>query len=247
MKRSVLILGCASFPEFEDVVEKFNPQVWCINECRPPRIYHRWHQLHSFKFLARAHGEIHEAYFRWLSQLEVPLVLFPREAHSWESYTSSCGEELPRPRIIEYPVDRAIALAGRPYFDTSFAWLTAAAILEGYERIIIGGVTFGKEAEKLWMSRRIAASVVESVITKERKWTEELREGPLVTQKNILNDLRGVLSGDESWAIPCLSYHLGLAQGRGVETIVLGDGNGLFLNKWGDGARYGMDERAGGE
>ena len=239
MKSSVLILGCNPVSQFDRVLEEYAPQVWCMNNSPPPRVFHRWFQLHSFNHMIKAHGI---GYLRHLSKCSVPLVLFPREAE----HPEKMGMET-RPEIIPYPVEAALELAGRPYFDTSFAWMVVMAILEGFERIIIAGVTFGKETEKLWLSRKIAASVVEAVAAKDRGWTEDLRKGPLIHSERIINNLRGELSGDESWAVPCLSYHLGIAQGRGIETIVLGEGSGLYVNKWGGGALYGMDERAGGE
>lgn len=167
MKKSVLILGCVPFPEFDQVVKKYRPQVWCINACTPPSVYHRWFQLHPFNHM-----------------------------------------------------------------------VTALAVLEGFDRIIIGGVTFGKESENLWLARRKAADIIEFD-----------RLGPLSTEEmvRLTNDLRGVRSGNESWAVPCLSYHLGIAQGRGIETQIFGEGNGIFFNKWGEGALYGIDPRAGGE
>jgi len=240
MKKSVLILGCNPVSQFDRVLEDYTPQVWCINNSLAPRVLHRWFQLHSFNHMGKAHGP---GYLGELMKCPVPLVLFPREAQALVTMDFAS-----KPEIIPYPVEAALALAGRPYFDTSFAWMVAMAILEGYERIIIAGVTFGKDAWKLWLSRRVAASLVESVVAKDRRWTEELRHGPLALHpERIVNDLRGVLSGDESWAVPCLSYHLGIAQGRGIETIVVGEGAGLFSNKWGEGALYGIDERAGGE
>ena len=219
--KTVLILGSSPFPEFEETLRIHNPEIWCLNKTKPPREYHRWFQLHSFKHMVKAHGE---EYLDKLFKCPVPLVLFPREAEKWASLRE----------VIPYPVDAALKLASRPYFDGSFAWMIAMAILEGYDRIILGGLSLGEDVKKLWQNRLLAA-----------EWLED--HDPKRDVRQVVNNLRGVFSGDESWAIPCITYFLGLAQGRGIETLVIGDQHGLFFNKWGDGALYGYDPRAGGE
>ena len=132
---------------------KFMPaDVWTLNDCFFPDST-RHFQLHSFYEMHRAHGQ---EFFEKLSKLDIPLVLFPREEEEWvkaygrsqhwaqvqkieEIDKESFVEGLPLPPggIITYPVDDAVTLAGREYFDNSINWLIAMAILGGYERIVI--------------------------------------------------------------------------------------------------------------
>lgn len=229
--RTVLILGCAQWSGFDRVHRKYRPDVWTINNCRPPKRYDLWSQLHGFETMVEAHGE---SYLLMLSELECPLLLFPKQASSWNSYMRKrFGRKIRRPTILDYPVKEAIALTGRKYHDNSFAWLIDLAILWRYDRIILAGVDYGGDVEKLWKVRRRAANIIEGK-GKLRKRAD----------RNLTNDLRGILAGDESWAIPCISYHMGIAQGRGIETMVLGEKNGIFYDKW--GGLYGIHPKVGG-
>lgn len=242
---------------------KFMPaDVWTLNDCFFPDST-RHFQLHSFYEMNRAHGP---EYFKKLSKLDVPLVLFPREEEEWsEAYSrklrgvihpvdESFVEGLPLPPggIIQYPAIEAVTLACRAYFDNSVNWLMAMAVLEGYERIVLTGISFGDSKEQLWRVRRMAASMLEDFLNTgkigEDYWggDEKKKEKLLLA---MVDDLRGMFGGDESWAVPAASYHAGVAAGHGVEVIAHGDTTGLFYDRWSPDdkpALYGMHPDSGG-
>ena len=185
------------------------------------------------------HGE------KYLDELErrtrkIQLVLMPREAEAW-------NKDIYCSLAVAYPVKDAIVLAGREYFDNSIPWMIALAVLENYERIVLTGVEYGSKT--LWKARRDAADMLE-----EYKGCREITVEPKAERNKtlikLINNLRGILSGDESWAVPCISYHLGIAQARGIETVVVaGEKSGLFVDKWsmdGKPALYGLSKDAGG-
>lgn len=236
-KKTVVLLLCDKRTDADEVVKKYAPtDVWTLNNCFKRQSTQHF-QLHGFKTMLEAHGK---DYFKKLGRLTVPLVLFPLQAQTFSSFTLELyGYHIPSPLIRTFVVEEVIELGGRPYLDNSVDWMTAIAILEGYKRIILTGVSFGESATELWKVRERAADLIEFPPS-EAAWKHD---------KQLVDDLRGMHAGDESWAIPCISYWAGIAQGRGVEFIVEGKHHGLFYDRWSKGvgsALYGIDPRAGG-
>jgi hypothetical protein len=237
--RTVILLLCDKRTIAAEVVEKYAPaDVWTLNNCfRKESTLH--FQLHGFQTMLHAHGK---DYFRKLAALAVPLVLFPKQAESFASYTQKLyGEDIGQPTIKTFLVEEVLAMGGRPYLDNSVNWMTALAILEGYERIVLAGVSYGDELKTLWKAREAAADIIEGNPSADYR-TRDAR-------RLLVEDLRGWGVGEESWAIPCISYWAGIAQGRGVEFVAEGEHHGIFFDRWSKGkgsALYGIDSRAGG-
>jgi hypothetical protein len=194
MNETVLMIGCAAVKdldcqnEIQFAIENYPLDVWTINNCFMDIKTDRHFQLHGYESMVNAHGD---GYMEELASCGCPVVLFREQANSWYHFNDPA---LLKPEVIVYPTEQAIELAGREYFDNSFAWMIAMAVLEGRKRIVLAGLNFIGETE--------------------------------------------------SWVIPCLSYHLGIARGRGVEIVLLGDKHGLFHDRW--GGLYGIAPEAGG-
>ncbi len=196
MNETVLMIGCAAVKDIaqqEEILRvnaKYSPDIWTINNCFTSFITaHRHFQLHGYESMVIAHGD---GYMEELAACGCPVVLFREQANTWYHFNDPM---LLKPEVIVYPTEQAIALAGREYFDNSFAWMIAMAVLEGRKRIILAGLNFTGETE--------------------------------------------------SWVAPCLSYHLGIARGRGIEIQLLGEKHGLFHDRW--GGLYGIAPEAGGK
>ena len=231
--KTVLIIGCAArkdqgaLDEIELAISEYSPEVWTLNNCFLETIRSDRHfQLHGFQTMIEAHGY---EYMHKLSTMDCPLVLFEKEANGWDEHYP----ELKRPKVIVYPKESALALvAGREYFDNSFPWMIAMAVLEGRTRLIMAGLDYGLAAEKRKDLIR-TAEVIDSLFRNEG-------QVPL----GFLEDFVRVVRSEESWAIPCIMYHLGIARGVGMETVIIGENHGLFHDRW--GGLYGVAACAGG-
>jgi hypothetical protein len=232
--KEVYIKGCMPAPELEDASP--DAEIWGLNSQRknPPPRATRWFQLHGLGHMRERHGE---EYFRWLAGLKTPVYLFEEQIARW-----FFDENMPRDvNLISFPVEQTCRPEfGGGYKTNTIDWLMALAMAEGFERIHLVGLEYGTDS--LWKSRRMAASLVESAVARDKKWQSELLELPEFKNGQIEADLRGVcvgdVAGDESWARCSIEYYIGLAQGRGIE-VTWNEGSGLMVNH--HGGRYGLD------
>lgn len=236
--KTVVICGCAKHSELEDDWFAANPpgdftEVWRCNDQLPhPVKATRWFQLHGLETMRKAHGN---KYFYWLSSLTIPVYMFYEQILKWHSFAKDvlCDDvELPLPKnATEYPVEEAIKIAGRKYHTSSFPYMVDLAIHMNFEQIVIMGIDYGNAQGDAWKVRRDIAELVDGGRI----------EG--ISKGFILDWLRGEGAGDETWAVPCFEFHLGIAQSRGIQ-IKIPDPErcGLFYDKW--NGMYGLE--AGG-
>jgi hypothetical protein len=92
-----------------------------------------WFQIHSWKNVTRPDNKNDPHHFEWLTRQDKPIYM----QKAWTKYI---------PSAVCYPLKAASTL-GKRYFTSSCAYMTALAILLGFERIEFYGFEMGSGTE----------------------------------------------------------------------------------------------------
>jgi hypothetical protein len=238
--KTLYIKGCLPSPELADAVLLEGDEVWTINVQPLPleKPITRHFSLHGLEHELESHGR---KYLLWLSKSAAPVYLFRDQIPLWDGITYESGGLLPRPADVRaFPlasIEEAL-LTPRRYFTGSFAYLLAYALYCDFDAVHIVGVAFSDSG--LWDSRLQAAEWVEGGYPLDYAGKKRSpRRSPEYEQKletyrkanHVIDDLRGMGTGDESWARECIMYWCGRLEQAGIR-IAVGPTSQLFHNKW---------------
>jgi len=94
----------------------------------------RWFQIHPFVSFSRAENLSDPKHFEWL-----------QKEHPFEIYMQTKYQFVPN--SIGYPLDELVMMFGRKYFRSSFDFMIALALAEGYKTIGIYGFEMSSGTE----------------------------------------------------------------------------------------------------
>jgi hypothetical protein len=156
-------------------------------------------------------------------------------------------------RTTPFPLDALADIFSVAYYTNSLAYMIALATWEcDYDSIFLCGIRF--DDKSLWDLRRQAADWLDALRLDNVKHTLRGKFEPGFDKyvKKVVDGLRGLGSGDEAWAVPCIEYWIGRAQQAGI-SVTWPEDSGLFISKWATPecdcptrGLYGVDPHAGG-
>lgn len=227
------IKGCIPAPELDDDAFTLldGDEIWTLNNgiLPTPGQANRHFSLHGLRYELKCHGR---EYLEWLSGTTADVYLWEKQIALWNEVTTESGGLLPKPEnLFAFPIDylrteHTYAVKWRKYYTGSFAYMLAYVLFlnihgrSHFKEVHITGVAFSDAA--LWKSRLLAADWLQ-------RYTDTSTHS-LKTER-VINDLRGIRSGDESWARECIVYWCGRLEQLGVE-VITDESSQLFHNKW---------------
>jgi hypothetical protein len=127
--KKLAIVGSGHNTRSDAPFDDLSFDIWVFNEAAQSEWCKRWSacfQMHEPEIYT-GHNTKNANHWPWL-----------QETHGKPIYMQERDERVPD--SVAYPLDEAKALAGVQMFTTSFAYMAALAILQGYEEIRIYGV-----------------------------------------------------------------------------------------------------------
>jgi len=94
----------------------------------------RWFQIHIFESFSRAENPNDPNHFKWLQQ-EHPFEIYMKRKFQFA------------PSSVGYPLDELVMMFGRRYFRSSFDYMIAMALAEGYTTIGVYGFEMASGTE----------------------------------------------------------------------------------------------------
>ena len=239
------IKGCIPAPELDNAIIDLidGDEIWTLNNgILPPsgRECNRHFSLHGLRYELKCHGR---DYLEWLSLTKADVYLWEKQIALWDEVTTESGGLLRKPEnLFAFPIDflrteSQYGVKWRTYYTGSFAYMLAYVLHLNtlnqlrFKEVHITGVAFSDAA--LWKSRLQAAEWLDEYVgTREMAydgvaWTNDKEKSVL----RVINDLRGIRAGDESWARECIVYWCGRLEQSGVE-VITDESTQLFHNKW---------------
>ena len=127
--KKLAIVGSGSQTRESAPFDNLDFDIWVFNEAANAEWCKRWtacFQMHE-PDIYKGHNTKDSKHWEWLQQ-----------KHSKPIYMQEVDPLVPN--SVQYPIEEAKALAGVSMFPTTFAYMAALAILQGYEEVRIFGV-----------------------------------------------------------------------------------------------------------
>lgn len=139
---TVALVGFA--PTNRDLAPWDNPEVeiWGCNEAYNfsfMKRWTRWFQLHPFESFSRDGNHNDQNHYAWLKEQKSV------EDGGFPIYMQKCFADIPA--SVPFPLDEIQTKFGTDYFTSSFAYMIAMALYEGFTRIEIYGFEMKSESE----------------------------------------------------------------------------------------------------
>lgn len=135
-EKKVCIVGFASTSRGQVPWAEPGWEFWGCNEgyVQEFPVIDRWFQIHPFISFSRADNPSDPKHFEWL-----------KERHPFEIYMQKWFPFVPS--SVQYPLEEYQILYGRKYFRSSFDYMMAMAIAEGYKEIGVFGFEMASGTE----------------------------------------------------------------------------------------------------
>jgi len=134
--KKVALVGFSTATRHQAPFEDESVEIWGCNEgyVLPfPRIA-RWFQLHNYQTFSRENNQNDLNHYAWLKSVtDFPI------------YMQRVYPNIPM--SVQYPIDAIVEYFGLPYFSSTFAYMIALAIYEGYEWIGHYGFEMATDSE----------------------------------------------------------------------------------------------------
>jgi hypothetical protein len=134
-KNTVALVGFSSDTRHLAPYEDEDTEIWSLNEAGVKswmKRWDRWFQLHPPANFTRSNNQNDPHHFDWLKAQTKPI------------YMQDVYDYIPA--SVKYPLDEVKAKYGG-YFTSTAAFMLALAMLEGFERIEIFGISMGSQTE----------------------------------------------------------------------------------------------------